>query len=101
VAKLKPEQQVEAVRERLRLLNSGFDGKLSHKIENGHVMELRFISDEVTDISPVRALPLEELTCREAMARKNAPILAEIETLKTINGQPAAEFWKSNPSETR
>ena len=30
------------------------------------------------------------------MARKNAPVLAEIKTLKTINGLPAAEFWKLN-----
>ena len=46
------------------------------------------------DLSPLNTLPLEELTCPEALARKNAPVLAEIKTLKTINGLPAAEFWK-------
>ena len=50
------------------------------------------------DLSPVSTLPLEELTCPEPMARKNAPVLAEIKTLKTINGQPASEFWKQNAS---
>ena len=35
------------------------------------------------------------------MARKNTPVLAEIKTLKTINGRPAAEFWKQNAAGTR
>jgi hypothetical protein len=53
------------------------------------------------DLSVVSTLPLEELTCPEPMARKNAPILAEIKTLKTINGRPAAAFWKPNAAGTR
>ena len=54
----------------------------------------------LADLSPVSALPLEELTCPEPMARKNGPVLAEIKTLKTINGRPAAEFWKLEPNRT-
>lgn len=50
-------QQVEAVVEKLQQLNPSFDGKLMHKkIEGVGVIELGFISDNVTDISPVRAL---------------------------------------------
>ena len=36
-------------------LNPGFDGKVTPMIENGVVTELQFVTDNVTDISPVRA----------------------------------------------
>ncbi len=36
--------------------NPGFDGKMEHKIEDGVVTELAFVPEQVTDISPVRAL---------------------------------------------
>jgi len=39
------------------------------------------------DLSPLTKLPLETLTCPEPMARKNAPVLKAIKTLKTINGR--------------
>ena len=84
VAKLKPEQQVEAVRERLKLVNPGFDGKLQHKIGNGRVVELRFITDQVTDISPVRALPgLERLYCRGSVSFKG-----RLADLSPLQGMP-------------
>ncbi len=51
-----------------------------------------------TDLSPVSSLELEELTCPDPVARKNAPVLAQIKTLKIINGQPAAAFWKLPPT---
>jgi len=54
--KLTPEKQVEEVAKKLQELNLGFDGKVTHKIENGVVTELQFLTDRVTDISPVRAL---------------------------------------------
>ncbi len=57
------EKQIEAVSKKLVELNPGFDGKFSGrdgkgvpKIENGVVTELWFRSNNVTDISPVRAL---------------------------------------------
>ena len=48
------------------------------------------------DLSPLKLLPLETLTCPEPMARKNAPILKALKTLKTINGRPAVEFWNAD-----
>ena len=61
--KLPAEQQIEAVSKRLMELNPGFDGKLTGgdgnvppKIENGVVTSLVFPTDNVADISPVRAL---------------------------------------------
>jgi hypothetical protein len=57
------EQQLEAVSKKLVELNPGFDGTLVRDrsdeppmIENGIVIKLGFVTDKVTDISPVRAL---------------------------------------------
>jgi serine/threonine protein kinase/Leucine-rich repeat (LRR) protein len=68
---LPAEQQIEAVRKKLMELNPGFDGKVfdgsgksTPKIENGVVTELNFSANDVTDISPVRALMgLKTLGC--------------------------------------
>jgi len=65
------EQQVEAVSKKLVELNPGFDGKLTGAngytppvIENGVVKSIAFLTDNVTDISPLRALVwLESLNC--------------------------------------
>ena len=72
MAALPAEQQVEAVSKKLIQLNPSFDGRLTSadgrgtpKIVSGVVTELGFLSDNVTDISPVRALPgLKDLNCR-------------------------------------
>ena len=72
VAALPAEKQIEAVSKKLVELNPGFDGRVAGgargsgtpKIENGVVTVLFFFTDDVTDISPVRALVgLKELTC--------------------------------------
>jgi hypothetical protein len=65
VAAMKAEQQVEAVKAELMKRNPGFDGKVTPLIDkNGVVTRLTFNTDNVADISPVRALPgLRALTC--------------------------------------
>ena len=71
VAGMPAEEQVEAVTKKLVELNPGFDGKVTDgsgkampRIENGVVSELGFVTDAVTDISPVRALVgLKVLMC--------------------------------------
>ena len=64
VAALPAEKQLEAVSKKLQELNPDFDGKETHKIEDGVLTELQFVTDNVEDISPVRALPgLKNLTC--------------------------------------
>jgi serine/threonine protein kinase/Leucine-rich repeat (LRR) protein len=72
VQKLPAEKQVEAVVAKLKELNPGFeglprepiDGSRTLKIENGTVTELRFYTDQVTNIAPVRALTgLKMLDC--------------------------------------
>jgi Leucine-rich repeat (LRR) protein len=69
---LPAEKQIEAVSKKLMELNPGFDGKVTGaegrstpKIVMGVVTEIGFLSDNVTDISPVRALAgLKRLDCR-------------------------------------
>jgi len=63
VQALPAEKQVEAVSKKLVELNPGFDGKVGDRfrkdpplIEDGRVKNFGFLTDYVTDISPVRAL---------------------------------------------
>ena len=81
---LPAEKQIEAVSKKLMELNPGFDGKIAGagyrhtgppKIENGVVTELGFVTDNVTDISPVRALAgLRTLRCDGTASDKLAPL---------------------------
>jgi len=50
------DKQVPAVSRKLKELNPAFDGKLTPTIENGVVVGLEFSTDDLEDISPVRAL---------------------------------------------
>jgi Leucine-rich repeat (LRR) protein len=64
VAAMPAEKQVKAVAKKLQELNPGFDGKLTPVIQNGVVWSLEFFADNISDLSPVRALPaLFHLTC--------------------------------------
>ena len=68
---LPAEKQIEAVSKKLMELNPGFDGKLAGpgggpapKIQNGVVTGLGIHSNDIADISPLRALVgLGYLTC--------------------------------------
>ena len=58
------EQQVKAVARKLQELNPAFDGKVTPTIETGVVTGVQFLTDNVTDISPLRALlGLTRVTC--------------------------------------
>ena len=60
----RPPQQVEEVRKELMRRNPGFDGKMEHKIEDGVVTEFRIVTDQVTDIAPIRVFnALRVLDC--------------------------------------
>jgi len=83
VAVLVPEQQVAAVAARLKERNIGFDGQVTHKIEGDVVTELEFCSDNVMDISPVRALAgLRTLKCNGSTGEKGQ--LADLSPLKDM-----------------
>ena len=65
VVGLPAEKQVDAVVAEMKKRNPGFDGKVKPTIEFGVVTGLEFLTDDVIDISPVRALPsLKRLAVR-------------------------------------
>lgn len=84
VAALPPAKQVEAVERRLRELNPEFHGKVESSIKDGNVSCLSFYTDQVTDISPVRALRgLTSLDCGGS-----APRQGRLSDLTPLGGLP-------------
>jgi Leucine-rich repeat (LRR) protein len=82
------EKQVEAIAKKLQELNRGFDGNETHKVEDGVVTELQFVTDNVTDISPVRALNgLKKLQC--AGSGEGNGILSDLSPLR---GMPLTQL---------
>lgn len=64
VAGVPADQLVQAVTQRLKDQNPGFDGELKTTIQTGEVTELYLVTDDLTDISPVRAFrKMTRLTC--------------------------------------
>lgn len=64
VADLPAERQMDAVAKKLKELNPGFDGAFKYKVEKGAVVELEFLTDNVTDLFPIRVLAqLKVLKC--------------------------------------
>jgi len=47
----------------------------------------------VSDLSLLRGMPLKILMC-DFKYERDAELLHSIKTLETINGKPAAAFWK-------
>jgi serine/threonine-protein kinase len=95
VATLPAEQQVEAVIKKMKELNLFFDGKETHKIENGVVTDFQvwtFVSDispvqaltglkslgfwqtKVSDLSPLKGMPLREIECRDTPVTDLLPL---------------------------
>ncbi len=109
VAALSASEQVKAVTARLKELNPSFDGAVVPTIENGVVRELTFNTDDVTDLSPVRALVrLRALKCT-GFGDRNSPLTdlsplsglplrtlvlakGELFDLSPLQGMPLTEF---------
>ncbi len=60
--------------------------------------QLNCVSCPVTDLSPLHQAPLRNLTC-DFKPWRDTDLLRSLKTLATINGQPAAEFWKQVDAE--
>ena len=85
VGTLPAKEQVQAVAAKLRELNRGFTGDVKETVEDGVVVGLEFLTDDVTDISPVRALPgLKSLTCCGTYTTKSNGRLADLSPLKVV-----------------
>src|SRR5262249_41631697 len=88
VARMPAEDQVAAVVSKLKELNDGYNGKEYHAIQNGVVVRLQLESAEITDISPVRALPgLQVFTCSGS---EQAP--GRLNDLSPLKGLPLTHF---------
>jgi hypothetical protein len=56
VASAPAEQQVQRVVTKLKELNTGYDGKVTYKIEDGQVVEFEVHAAALAHVSPIRAL---------------------------------------------
>jgi Leucine-rich repeat (LRR) protein len=84
VAVLPPAEQVAAVERRLRELNPEFRGEVESLIKDGQVHGLKVYTDQVTDISPVRALKgLKTLDCGGSALRQG-----RVSDLTPLRGLP-------------
>lgn len=96
VAALPAEKQVKAVAAKVKELNPEFDGKVTHKVEEGVVTELRFLTDQVTDISPVRALSgLRKLYCSGSMSSVEGGSMGKLADLLPLKGMKLTTLWCS------
>ena len=91
-AALPADQQVREVMAKLKELNPGFDGTEKHDVDKaGVVGNLQFLSDKVTDISPLRALTgLQVLGCygtweQGSKARARFADLSPLKDMKLTN----------------
>jgi Leucine-rich repeat (LRR) protein len=70
---------------KLKELNPGFDDKVTHKIASGVVTELQFSTNNVTDISPVRALiGLRTLNCGVGIGMGQLADLSPLKGMKLV-----------------
>ncbi|MFA6564488.1 MAG: protein kinase [Verrucomicrobiia bacterium] len=84
-AVLPPEQQLARVIARLRQLNPSFDGRETHKIENGAVSELVFSTVAVRDLSPLRDLSgLKRLHLSPWPGQTGKGVLSDLSPLKDM-----------------
>ena len=82
VQSMSAENQLEAVRAKLMKLNPGFDGSFAWppssdppRIEEGVVVSLQFCTEQVSDISPLRALTgLQSLNCSNGILDDVSPL---------------------------
>jgi serine/threonine protein kinase/CubicO group peptidase (beta-lactamase class C family) len=85
VRALPAKEQLEKVKAKLKEHNPGFDDwSKEPTIENGVVTGLEFVTDQVTDINPLRALPkLTFLSCKGSGPEKGK--LTDLSPLKAIH----------------
>src|SRR5262249_22012256 len=86
LAALPAAEQVEEVRKELMRRNTGFDGKVVRRIEDGVVTIFSIQTDQVADIAPIRVWSaLRVLDCRGTNALKPNGGLADLTSLKGMN----------------
>jgi serine/threonine protein kinase/formylglycine-generating enzyme required for sulfatase activity len=103
VAAMAPAEQVAAVAAKLKERNGGIEVKLKEKIDGNAVTELEFVTDNVTDLTPLRALPaLRSLKCggTHALLKAKGKLvdLAPLKDMKlTVLHFPYTKVWDLRP----
>jgi len=116
-SQLSPANRLVAVLGKLDELNGADQVRLTHKLDGERLAQAEaYLGGKTADLTPLMALdslnkltlygclpwqdlsclkflPLEELTCSDDALYKNQNTLREIKTLRTINGMPADQFW--------
>jgi len=93
IATLPAEQQLARVVARLKELNPGFDGKVSHKLDRGAISELWVSTVGLNDLSPLRALPwLRRLSLFPASANQKGSLAS----LSGLSGTSLMSLWCHN-----
>ncbi|MBL8793342.1 MAG: protein kinase [Planctomycetia bacterium] len=87
-AGLAPKEQLDAVRERLRRLNPGFDGALEPRLNGDQVVGLTLPGDALIDLSPLRALT--HLQSLNVSGNRVSP--SKLVDLKPLAGLPLQEL---------
>ncbi len=83
VAGLPPEEQAREVAARLRQLNPGFESPFRHEIVGDHVELVEMLTNDVTDLTPLRALRgLKTLWCGGTPYRRGR--LADLRPLQGL-----------------
>jgi Leucine-rich repeat (LRR) protein len=81
-APLPPQAQLRQTMAKLKELNPAFDGRETHRIEDGALTELSFSSAGVTNLSPLSALTdLRKLSCRGTPAKRTLRDLSPLQDL--------------------
>jgi Leucine-rich repeat (LRR) protein len=81
-------QKADAVMDKLKERNPHFDGKYKHQEAGNDVVELRFVTDEVTDLAPLRALPK---LCR-LFCPGSKPGAGKLSNLQPLRGLPLTDL---------
>jgi WD40 repeat protein len=127
VQPLKGAEQLTAVTEELVRRNPWYEDKPAASYLDGTLVSLKLVTDEVTDLSPLRALtglsrltlrgsapgksrlrdlsPLKELPLEELhhdfRGADDRAVARSLKTLQRINGRPAADFWRDREEAVR
>jgi uncharacterized membrane protein len=86
IAALPADEQVEEVRKELMRRNPGFDGKMQTRIEDGVVTEFWIVTDQVTDIAPIRVWSALRVLARSGTSSDTTNgLLADLTLLDGMN----------------
>ena len=89
VQKLPAAEQLKTVTEKMIEMNPGFDGNILPEVESDAIVGLKFTSNAVSDLTPLRALP----KLRRLKATGSGPIKGKLADLTPLKDLPLELLW--------